>query len=384
MSVRFKKIFNFEKNLWCKSSPVLIKNGALLEDTQLNKVLIQLKFLNLSSNIISQMLIKINYKNTLNDTSGSFDFSYLDLNAKKGDSFGDRIPVINPDKDAREFSFIITKIIFADNSVWANENIFVPIPKENTSLDSLGNLGEQYKRDLAPYAKGKIVIKNDYWYCSCGEFNISTEENCHHCGMNREMQLSATDENLLREHLDSYEKEMAEKKESELKKKEQLKKRKKILFTVAIIILAFVASVNFYKSYKTYKEEKHQELLLKEFNELTKIDEKVLPIDIFILTDMYGICGFWYEENSSKNSILIRFNDFASTSKLFIYHQKYNENDISIDKIFNISDFEINMIKFNQDGYDVCLKFKDNYTKIELIIYSDEGLYQYEFLKEGI
>lgn len=373
MSVRFKKIFNFEKNLWCKSSPVLIKNGALLEDTQLNKVLIQLKFLNLSSNIVSQMLIKINYKNTLNDTSGSFDFSYLDLNAKKGDSFGDRIPVIIPDKDAREFSFIITKIIFADNSIWTNENIFVPIPKEDTSLDSLGNLGEQYKRDLAPYAKGKIVVKDNYWYCSCGEFNISTEENCQHCGMNREMQLSATDENLLREHLDSYEKEMAEKKESELKKEEQLKKRKKILLTVVAAVLISIVAFNFLKPSK-------EELLLKEFNGLTKNDEKEMPINEFIEKDMYGICGSWYEENTPQNTILTDFNGSTNTSKLFVHHQKYNENDISIDKVFNISDFERNMIKFNQGNYEICLKFKDNYTKIELIIYSDEGLYQYIFV----
>lgn len=381
MSGRFKKIFNFEKNLWCKSSPVLIKNGALLEDTQLNKVLIQLKFLNLSSNIVSQMLIKINYKNTLNDTSGSFDFSYLDLNAKKGDSFGDRIPVIIPDKDAREFSFIITKIIFADNSIWTNENIFVPIPKEDTSLDSLGNLGEQYKRDLAPYAKGKIVIKNDYWYCSCGEFNISTEENCHHCGMNREMQLSATDENLLREHLDSYEKEMAEKKESELKKKEQLKKRKKILFTVAIIILAFVASVNLYKSYKIYKEEKYQESLLKEFD--NTLDQNETPINKLSDENKNVLNGFWFEDGNGNSNNIIEINFNLQDNYLYIRHEKYNVNDVFFYKDFNIIELDGNKIIFRKNNYNVCLKFEDNYTKLKLIIYSDWGVNEYTFSKEN-
>ena len=137
---------------------------------------------------------------------------------------------------------------------------------------------------------------------------------------------------------------MAEKKESELKKEEQLKKRKKILFTVVAAVLISIVAFNFLKPSK-------EELLLKEFNELTKNDEKEMPINEFIEKDMYGICRSWY---------------------------------ISIDKVFNISDFERNMIKFNQGNYEICLKFKDNYTKIELIIYSDEGLYQYEFLKEGI
>lgn len=196
MSERFESVLAFDDNIWCKSSPVLIEKGVLLKDTYSNKFLIQLKFMNISSNTIAGLNLRIACRSKLTNTSINVDFSYTDFNAEKGDYFGDRVPLYLPNSNLREFDFIVTKVIFKNGKQWNNEEIFYPIPKESTDINVLGDLKEQFKRDIWDIYKKEQkrivtqtvympVFKHDYWLCTCGAFNLSEENECCKCGISK-------------------------------------------------------------------------------------------------------------------------------------------------------------------------------------------------------
>lgn len=247
MSERFESILAFDDNIWCKSSPVLIEKGALLKDTYSNKLLIQLKFMNISSNTIAGLNLRIACRSKLSNTSINVDFSYTDFNAEKGDYFGDRVPLYLPNSNLREFDFIVTKVIFKNRKQWNNEEMFYPILKESTDINILGDLKEQFKRDIWDIYKKEQksivtqaaympVFKHDYWLCTCGAFNLPEENECCKCGISKKSLSEAVKIDNITENHNLYNLKMQEK----IRQSNEIirKKTKKVL--IALIILAVI------------------------------------------------------------------------------------------------------------------------------------------------
>lgn len=242
MSDRFERILSLDKELWCKDSPVLIEKGALLKDSYTNKYLVQLKFLNLCSKTVIGLTLKVIYHDKINEKSGETEFTYTDLKAEKGTYFGDNKPLYIPNENAREFEFIVTKVVFDDNSQWNNENKFIEIGETKVSAE--GKIIEQLKRDLNTYENISMPnFSNNYWYCVCGQFNINSEDECCKCKRNKEELKKVSDINTLKSNLAVYEQEEAERLEKERKKAAEDKKRNIKIFKICLVIAVVIICV---------------------------------------------------------------------------------------------------------------------------------------------
>lgn len=119
MSERYSRLFSLPENLGQHGCPVVISAGALLKDNNTGKLLVQLKFRNISERIIKSVKIKVNAYDTAGcELKGVETFSYLDLAVGWDKEFGNRTPIILPDKTTRSFSVEILSVTFTDGTAY--------------------------------------------------------------------------------------------------------------------------------------------------------------------------------------------------------------------------------------------------------------------------
>lgn len=130
MSERYLRLFSLPQNIGQAGSPVLISAGALLKDNSTGKVLVQLKFRNISEKSIKSVKIKVNAYDTAGcELKGIDAFSYLDLALGRDKEFGNQTPIMLPDKTTRAFSVEILSVAFMDGTAY--------IPSIHVAADTL-------------------------------------------------------------------------------------------------------------------------------------------------------------------------------------------------------------------------------------------------------
>lgn len=245
MSQRYVRISTFPEKLYLDSSPVLISAGALLKDNKTGKVLAQLKFKNLSENIITAVKVSvIAYDISGIELNGVEEYQYLDITIKPTESFGDDKAIVLPDTNTRNCVVIIKEVVFADKSPWKNENLTQcePIPPQIPLNDVLNQSGlfEQYKRDTTEQSKYKPTKYLDLWLCSCGTANKYCSAKCSNCEIELDRLLKATNIESLAKNYQFY----TEKQEKATRERFKTQKRLRkigVLITISILILLVVA-----------------------------------------------------------------------------------------------------------------------------------------------
>lgn len=129
---RYSRLFSLGENLHTDGLPVVISAGALLKDNSTGKVLAQLKFRNISNITIKSVTVKINAFGTDGSSLEGLDnFSYLDLNAQNGETFGQTVPVFLPDSTTRAFSVAVLSVVSTDGQVFTtNGEVVTPASDE--------------------------------------------------------------------------------------------------------------------------------------------------------------------------------------------------------------------------------------------------------------
>lgn len=186
MSDRFKIISEEDySNKWYKNFPVELNKSRIMFDIRSNKILIQLKFTNISIKTIDSLNCCIqcfDVSNQLIETISEHIFSLL--NSIPNSTFGDKSPILANDKRIRKIIVTINKVTFADGTIWENDGdykiIDVNRPKPIKFDDELG---EQLEICLIPYKKvhNALEINDDYWRCVCGRINDSNSNICTDC-----------------------------------------------------------------------------------------------------------------------------------------------------------------------------------------------------------
>lgn len=126
MSERYSRLFSLPTNLYTEGSPVLIAAGALLKDNHTNKVLVQLKFRNISQKAIKSVKVKVNaYDTAKGQLDGIDTFSYLDLSVAANEEFGQSTPIHLPDATTRSFNVEILSVVYSDNEVFSPNTVSV-------------------------------------------------------------------------------------------------------------------------------------------------------------------------------------------------------------------------------------------------------------------
>ena len=246
MSERYSKLFSLPENLYAEGAPVIVSAGNLLKDNQTGKVLAQLKIKNIAAKPLKAATVLIHPQDAAGKPmADDTQQKYLDLTAKTGEEFGQKIAVFLPDVSARGFSVEVTQAVFSDNSTWEGTAAqWEPLPAPASLSEKLGDaeLVKQYQLQFGGKCEVAPTEHKDLWLCACGAWNKN--EKCYCCGKGKAAQLaldldalkSEKDARLAREKAEREAKEAAEKAAAEA----SAKKMKKLL---SILIPAVVVCV---------------------------------------------------------------------------------------------------------------------------------------------
>lgn len=223
MADRYKRIFSLEPNLFKDGSPVLIRAGAVLSDSNTGRLLLQLKLENVSAKKISAVFTSVKCFNVAKESiEGVDDFQYLDLFIKRNVSFGEKTPIILPDSTTRSLIVNIKRVVFDDGEIWVNDGTdnFHPLP-ELIDVKHMGvEFAEQLEREAnkkRPNFWGKFTNLpkqiDELWICACGSLNQNNEEKCFGCGFDKDWVFTFTSPEVLKPFLDEYKTEQAKARE---------------------------------------------------------------------------------------------------------------------------------------------------------------------------
>lgn len=225
MSARYQVLQHEKKPYWLTNCPLLMVTHALTKDTSNNTIFLQCKFQNLNDKKIKAFNIRIECFDVTGQPLTAVDsFSYLDISIAPDKTFGDQTPVPLPDCETRAFHIIPRKIVFDDNSIWENADNqpFVLAEYEQKRISSLGDLADQYKRDLHDICSKSNAHtylparKDGFTICGCGKIMLDSTKTCPACGVSIDRLFALNNEELLtlaNEFYEQNQREQTEQKE---------------------------------------------------------------------------------------------------------------------------------------------------------------------------
>ena len=247
MSSRYKKIKTYNEFDFFPDSPIDILKGALYIDTKTNKLVLQLKFVNMQSKNIKAVYINVKGFNELGEKLEDNTYSYLDINAKQSEEFGiDNLKELN-DNTIREINVFIDKVVFFDNSIWKNTKKNSIKRKQRPLIKNEYNEIIEDESGLQLNKYYYPIEEKDYWTCICGTYNSNQNKRCYKCGLNKDETFKNFNENSLKAKLKNQ-KEIEEqsRQQWEEKKNNIIKKLKIILPIIIGIIVIIVGSYLIY------------------------------------------------------------------------------------------------------------------------------------------
>lgn len=239
---RYNRPFLLPEHLHCDGLPFEIEAGALLVDTTTDNVIAQLKMVSYADKRVKAVKVTVQPEDTRGEVLGDeITHQYLDLDAKRGESFGQKTPVPMADRGTRSFSIRNVELIYSDNSVVSSDaKEWHQLPEQESLRATIADdeLIRQYQIEYGDNCLYLLQELPGLWRCVCGTTNRSDEETCHSCGQRYET-LRAIDpetiekhkedrlESIRLEHEAQAERERIAKEEAakaEAEKKERLKK----------------------------------------------------------------------------------------------------------------------------------------------------------------
>ena len=284
---------------WLKDCPVLLQSYALTKDNTDNSILLQCKFENIADKPIKAMNIAVRCSDISYQKLEKVDsFSYLDINIQPYSLFGDTMPVYLPNNMTRNVHIIPLKVIFSDDITWENtsEQTYELAEYEQQPISSLGELADQYKRDLHDICSKSNAHtylparKDGFTICGCGKIILDTAKSCPACGVSIDRLFALNNEELLtlaNEFYEQNQREQAEQKkkqavilqiqqsQAELNKKQLYKKIRITIGVLLLIVIVLFTSATY--SHKLHK----QELLQKTqavVNQMTQMESDDIQI----------------------------------------------------------------------------------------------------------
>ena len=241
MSERFKQLYKLPNNLYMSASPIIISAGALLEDTQTGKLLVQLKFKSISDKIIKAVKLNVSVYDVSNTKLSDVDeYQYLDLSIREGQFFGENKAIIVSENIARSFEINKITVVFDDNTSWTSNdfNKFNSITKQQLLTEIIDNdeIVKQYQFETNSKSFYIPIVYEDLWLCTCGEYNKSNV--CCNCGIDKDSVFIKYDIPMLTEQMEN--RLSKEKTEKEKKKQQVVKKQNKIKKLMAIIVTVVI------------------------------------------------------------------------------------------------------------------------------------------------
>lgn len=293
MSEKYTIVQHEKRLFWLQDCPVLLHSYALTKNNTNNSIFLQCKFENIADTAIKAMNIAVKCSDVSHQELANVDnFPYLDINVQPYTLFGDKTPVALPNNTTRNVRIIPLKVIFSDDTTWENtsERAYELAEYEQQPISSLGELADQYKRDLHKictdsekhnYLPANV---NGFTVCGCGKVVLPDTQYCASCGIDFSKLFAINNSKILHTEQQQYDEEqqkiaLQEQQDKLQKETQQLqyrKKLRKIISIISCIVLVIIIGTVAGTTYSRYRQE--QEAIRQEQEALEKTQAAVEQI----------------------------------------------------------------------------------------------------------
>ena len=293
MSEKYTIVQHEKRLFWLQDCPVLLHSYALTKNNTNNSIFLQCKFENIADKPIKAMNIAVKCSDVSHQELANVDnFPYLDINVQPYTLFGDKTPVALPNNTTRNVRIIPLKVIFSDDTTWENtsERAYELAEYEQQPISSLGELADQYKRDLHKictdsekhnYLPANV---NGFTVCGCGKVVLPDTQYCASCGVDFSKLFAINNSEILHTEQQQYDEEqqkiaLQEQQDKLQKETQQLqyrKKLRKIISIISCIVLVIIIGTVAGTTYSRYRQE--QEAIRQEPEALEKTQAAVEQI----------------------------------------------------------------------------------------------------------
>ena len=293
MSEKYTIVQHEKRLFWLQDCPVLLHSYALTKNNTNNSIFLQCKFENIADTAIKTMNIAVKCSDVSHQELANVDnFPYLDINVQPYTLFGDKTPVALPNNTTRNVRIIPLKVIFSDDTTWENtsERAYELAEYEQQPISSLGELADQYKRDLHKictdsekhnYLPANV---NGFTVCGCGKVVLPDTQYCASCGIDFSKLFAINNSEILHTEQQQYDEEqqkiaLQEQQDKLQKETQQLqyrKKLRKIISIISCIVLVIIIGTVAGTTYSRYRQE--QEAIRQEQEALEKTQAAVEQI----------------------------------------------------------------------------------------------------------
>ena len=384
---------------WLKDCPILLQSYALTKNNTNNSIFLQCKFENIADKSIKAMNIAVKCSDVSHQELADVDnFPYLDINVQPYTLFGDKRPVALPNNTTRNVRIIPLKVIFSDDTTWENtsERAYELAEYEQQPISSLGELADQYKRDLHKictdsekhnYLPANV---NGFTVCGCGKVVLSDTPHCASCGVDFSKLFAINNSEILHTEQQQYDEEqqkiaLQEQQDKLQKETQQLqyrKKLRKIISIISCIVLVIIIGTVAGTTYSRYRQE--QEAIRQEQEALEKTQAAVEQItnvesdDAQISSDIedkvitFTISGAGINVQDMPKTL----SGFPKQDLESIWNDS-SQLDNAIDSWLELKDSYINLQSIIMDKY-IELGGSDAYS-IHTVCNSDDNIKIFEF-----
>lgn len=399
MSEKYTIVQHEKRLFWLQNCPVLLHSYALTKNNTNNSIFLQCKFENIADKAIKAMNIAVKCSDVSHQELANVDnFPYLDINVQPYTLFGDKTPVALPNNTTRNVRIIPLKVIFSDDTTWENtsERAYELAEYEQQPISSLGELTDQYKRDLHKictdsekhnYLPANV---NGFTVCGCGKVVLPDTQYCASCGVDFSKLFAINNSEILHTEQQQYDEEqqkiaLQEQQDKLQKETQQLQRRKKlrkIISIISCIVLVIIIGTVAGTTYSRYRQE--QEAIRQEQEALEKTQAAVEQItnvesdDAQISSDIedkvitFKISGAGINVQDMPKTL----SGFPKQDLESIWNDS-SQLDNAIDSWLGLKDSYINLQSIIMDKY-IELGGSDAYS-IHTVCNSDDNIKIFEF-----
>lgn len=399
MSEKYTIVQHEKRLFWLQNCPVLLHSYALTKNNTNNSIFLQCKFENIADKPIKAMNIAVKCSDVSHQELANVDnFPYLDIDVQPYMLFADKTPVALPNNTTRNVRIIPSKVIFSDDTTWENtsERAYELAEYEQQPISSLGELADQYKRDLHKictdsekhnYLPANV---NGFTVCGCGKVVLPDTQYCASCGVDFSKLFAINNSEILHTEQQQYDEEqqkiaLQEQQDKLQKETQQLqyrKKLRKIISIISCIVLVIIIGTVAGTTYSRYRQE--QEAIRQEQEALEKTQAAVEQItnvesdDAQISSDIedkvitFTISGAGINVQDMPKTL----SGFPKQDLESIWNDS-SQLDNAIDSWLGLKDSYINLQSIIMDKY-IELGGSDAYS-IHTVCNSDDNIKIFEF-----
>ena len=250
MLTYFEKLKSYSPDVVEAGAPILINEVAIIKDTVENEILLRITMANSSEVTAIAIATEISMWDIFGEVvpagnSTTMNYVYQDIFFAPRSVYGNTVPISVPDS-VRKVDVRITKVVFADETVWKTtpENYVHVQPQDllegtDDFLDTLRDEGEQYPPLLT------YVENDECWQCTCGGVNLLASPYCYRCKRAKDTCASDFSAGIVHDKYLAF--IDAKEKLAEKKRIEEGKKAKEEQYSKAVSLLSSSISISDYK-----------------------------------------------------------------------------------------------------------------------------------------